>query len=120
MVATKDTLQQVVRVVLEAAGVRARLGEGERKREEESKREGGREDESASGGVVWAIDPADVSTHLMPDCVRHLRVLAEDAVETVREGLKSTPSGQLRLVVCDANMHPEACVRIAVDFFNKV
>lgn len=77
------------------------------------------EDESTSGGVVWAIDPADVSTHLMPDCVKHLRVLAEDAVETVREGLKSTPSGQLRLVVCDANMHPEACVRIAVDFSTK-
>jgi len=69
-----------------------------------------------SDGVVWAIDPAELKIDPMPAAVRHLRVLASDAVETVREGLKATSSGELRLVVCDANMHPAACTRIALNF----
>jgi hypothetical protein len=76
-------------------------------------------DANSSGGIVWAIDPAEVTLEPMPTCVKHLRVLAEEAVDTVREGLKITPSSELRIVVCDANMHPEACMRIAVDFSTK-
>tara|TARA_B110000008_G_scaffold261883_1_gene283645 strand:+ start:5248 stop:6672 length:1425 start_codon:yes stop_codon:yes gene_type:complete len=75
--------------------------------------------ERLTTGCVWAIDPAEITLNPFPTTMTHLRVLAEDAVETVREGLQSTASGELRLVVCDANMHPEACLRIALDFSTK-
>jgi len=67
-------------------------------------------------GIVWGIDPAELTLDPLPKNVRHLPVLAEDAVDTVREGLKQTTSGELRLVVCDANMHPGACMRIVLSF----
>ena len=67
---------------------------------------------------MWAIDPAEVTLDPMPSCARHLRALAEDAVEPVRDALAES-NDELRLVVCDANMHPEACARIALDFATK-
>ena len=67
-------------------------------------------------GIVWGIDPAELRLDPLPASARHLRVLAEDAVDAVREGLQQTTSGELRLVVCDANMHPGACMRIVLDF----
>ncbi len=75
-------------------------------------------DTKKTGGRVWAIDPAEVTLDPMPSCARHLRALAEDAVEPVRDALAES-NDELRLVVCDANMHPEACARIALDFATK-
>ena len=72
--------------------------------------------ERATMGVIWAIDPAELALDPMPQNVAHLQVLAEAAVETVREGLRATASGELDLIVCDANMHPEACARIVLEF----
>lgn len=75
--------------------------------------------ERVTSGVVWAIDPAELVLDPMPVNVKHLQVLAEDAVQTVREGLRATKTGELNLIVCDANMHPEACARIALEFAAK-
>lgn len=75
--------------------------------------------ERATTGMIWAIDPAELALEPMPGNAIHLQVLAHDAVETVREGLQATTSGELDLIVCDANMHPEACARIVLDFASK-
>ena len=56
-------------------------------------------DTKKTGGRVWAIDPAEVTLDPMPSCARHLRALAEDAVEPVRDALAES-SDELRLASC--------------------
>ena len=74
----------------------------------------------AGAGRVWAIDPAPLSglSLPLPSAITHLAMRGEAALAAVAEGLRvaAADGSQLRLICCDANIHPPAAAALALSF----